>query len=86
MFFVSNEIGNYNKESVVAAFVKFLENESQPRNNDEKASALLNISSSSVSEESKPAAVQPVLLPGEVLQFSASRSSSSILKDILSDA
>lgn len=70
---------------MVEAFVKFLENESQPRNENDKAPALLNISSSLSSDESKPAAVQPVLLTGEVLQFNASRNSSSILKDILSD-
>lgn len=91
IFFIFFYIENYNKDSLVEAFVKFLENESQPRNSDE-APPLLNISASSknVSGEENPrptTAVQPILLPDAMLQtFNAPRNSSSILKDILNDS
>ncbi|XP_058063036.1 rootletin [Anopheles bellator] len=108
--------GNYNKESLTEAFVKFLEKESAPRSTDN--SSLLNIvaptasqpsvaggaqvASSSPAGTAMPTAttsmtnpvnmvttVKPILLPEAMLQqttFQPARSSSSILKDILSDS
>ncbi|XP_052862987.1 cytadherence high molecular weight protein 2 [Anopheles cruzii] len=108
--------GNYNKESLTEAFVKFLEKESAPRSTD--SSSLLNIvaptasppsvaggaqiASSSPAGTAMPTAttsmtnpvnmvttVKPILLPEAMLQqttFQPARSSSSILKDILSDS
>lgn len=37
------DLGNYNKDSLVEAFVKFLENESQPKPENDNSPALLNI-------------------------------------------
>ncbi|XP_035773361.1 kinesin-related protein 4-like [Anopheles albimanus] len=100
--------GNYNKESLTEAFVKFLEKESAPRVTD--SSSLLNIVAPVGSQHvaqatplltttsSGPASstvgsmgseVKPILLPEAMLQqttFQPARSSSSILKDILSDS
>uniref|UniRef100_A0A6E8VGP6 GRIP domain-containing protein n=1 Tax=Anopheles coluzzii TaxID=1518534 RepID=A0A6E8VGP6_ANOCL len=119
--------GNYNKESLTEAFVKFLEKESAPRAT--ASSSLLNIvtspaaatgTTSSVGEQQQqqqqqqsmatstttvtsvgsnlitapPAAssVQPILVPEAAMMmmqqpgFAPPRSSSSILKDILSDS
>ncbi|XP_050082895.1 restin homolog isoform X2 [Anopheles aquasalis] len=103
--------GNYNKESLTEAFVKFLEKESAPRATD--SSSLLNIvapvvgsqhvaqattpvsSTTTTTTTGAPASsggnvateIKPILLPEAMLQqttFQPARSSSSILKDILS--
>uniref|UniRef100_A0A182QV11 GRIP domain-containing protein n=1 Tax=Anopheles farauti TaxID=69004 RepID=A0A182QV11_9DIPT len=112
--------GNYNKESLTEAFVKFLEKESAPRAT--ASSSLLNIvtspaagtttGSTNVSAAdpqnppsvatsgsnlvtappTPPAPVQPILVPEAMMMmqqapgFAPPRSSSSILKDILSDS
>lgn len=76
-------------ENLVEAFVKFLENESQPRTNTNDAPALLNMSTpSTTGDDNRPVqAIQPILLPEAMLQtFNAPRNSSSILKDILNDS
>lgn len=77
-------------ENLVEAFVKFLENESQPRTNNNNAPALLNMTapSTSAGDDNRPVqAIQPIRLPEAMLQtFNAPRNSSSILKDILNDS
>lgn len=84
--------GSYSKDSLAEAFVKFLENESRPRSDDNSPSLLsMNTPSKpTTGDESStrtPTAVQPIMLPDAMLQtFTTPRNSSSILKDILNDS
>lgn len=91
--------GNYSKDSLAEAFVKFLEAESRPRSDTDNAPSLLSINTSpkpstttdetttTTSSTGTTAAVQPIMLPDAMLQtFNAPRNSSSILKDILNDS
>lgn len=84
--------GSYSKDSLAEAFVKFLENESRPRS-DDNGPSLLSMNAPSkptTGDESSPrppTAVQPIMLPDAMLQtFTTPRNSSSILKDILNDS
>lgn len=91
-FFPSIQGGSYSKDSLAEAFVKFLENESRPRAENDNAPSLLSMNSppksSGGDEPSRAtAAVQPILLPDVMLpNFHSPRNSSSILKDILNDS
>lgn len=83
--------GSYSKDSLAEAFVKFLENESRPRSDDNSPSLLsMNTKPTTTGDESStrtPTAVQPIMLPDAMLQtFTTPRNSSSILKDILNDS
>lgn len=89
---------NYNKESLTEAFVKFLEKESAPRPANPPGTSLLNImagqpptGTTTPTQQDPQAAVspvQPILLGGTTAtaEFQPPRSSSAILKDILSDS
>ncbi|XP_055297343.1 uncharacterized protein LOC129565953 isoform X2 [Sitodiplosis mosellana] len=84
--------GSYSKDSLAEAFVKFLENESRPRT-DDNAPSLLSMNTPPKNPAGgdepvrKTSAVQPILLPDAMLQtFTTPRNSSSILKDILNDS
>ncbi|XP_055682869.1 myosin-11 [Lutzomyia longipalpis] len=87
--------GGDEAQGLAQAFVKFLEKESQPRQQPTAAS-LLNITHTKTPAASPkapetatsatPAPVQPILLSDNILQALAPpRNSSSILKDILND-
>uniref|UniRef100_A0A1L8DWB1 Putative golgi microtubule-associated protein n=1 Tax=Nyssomyia neivai TaxID=330878 RepID=A0A1L8DWB1_9DIPT len=83
--------GGDETQGLAQAFVKFLEKESQPRQQPTAAS-LLNISHTKSPNPKTPpepaaaAPVQPILLSDNILQaLSPPRNSSTILKDILND-
>ncbi|KAL5277670.1 TRIP11 family protein [Megaselia abdita] len=79
--------GNQTKDNLMQAFVNFLEQESQPR--QENLPNLLpgNQTSTARRISSTSGPVQPILVNDNVLEsFAPSRNSSSILKDILSDS
>lgn len=93
IIFVQKGNGNYSKDSLAEAFVKFLENESRPRPQNDNAPSLLSMNTppkpSTGEETSRPSigAIQPIQLPDGMMQtFTTPRNSSSILKDILNDS
>lgn len=97
----SGQSSSYNKESLAQAFVQFLEKESQPKpvaadllaihDKDEVPQTNLEHQQSQQSpqppKEKPTVAVQPILLNEGILQqaYVQQRSSSAILKDVLSD-
>lgn len=78
---------NITQESLSQAFVKFLENESKPRqvpsllNNNEEVTKSRK---SSTSSRQSPSVLSEIVLP-TFADFAQNRNSSSILKDVLKD-